>query len=65
MVATKVTKLNVTRWSMVNKVVEKEVNKVFKKMFNKTVNTVVRRVVTAWSAGFNSIQFKKTFIEIE
>ena len=56
MVAYKVTKQNVTRWSMVNKVVEKEVNKVFKKMFNKTVNTVVRRVVTAWSAGFNSIQ---------
>ena len=53
MVATKVTKLNVTRWSMVNKVVEKEVNKVFKKMVHKTVNSVVRRVVTAWSVGWS------------
>ena len=53
MVATKVTKLNVTRWSMVNKVVEKEVNKVFKKMVYKTVNSVVRRVVTAWSVGWS------------
>ena len=53
MVATKVTKLNVTRWSMVNKVVEKEVNKVFKKMVYKTVNSVVRRVVTTWSAGWS------------